>query len=111
MKKLIILLLVITASKGAIAAPGYVHVPDMSKVHYQMVGDGKVYFRNLNAFHSEATGCCYAFALDTTTAYGKSAWSLIMMKMASHAPLSVYVSDLNPPTSGKPATVGQLGNW
>ncbi|ABE55217.1 hypothetical protein Sden_1934 [Shewanella denitrificans OS217] len=95
----------------AYAGPGYIHVSDMSQVHYQLVGDGNVYFRNLNTFNNTATGCCYAFILDTTTPYGKSAWSVILMKMATKAPLSLYVSDYNPPTSGNPATIDHLGNW
>ncbi len=92
-------------------SPTYVHVSDMSKVHYQLYSNGFVYFRNLNDFNSNVTGCCYAFGLDTTTPYGKSAWSTILMKMASKSSLSLYVSDATPPTSGAPATVDHLGNW
>lgn len=93
------------------AEAGYVHVTDMSKVHYQLMGDGKVYLRNLHSFRTGVTGCCYAFVLDTTTPYGKSAWSVILMKMASKSPLSLYVTDFNPPTSGAPAKITNLGNW
>ncbi len=93
------------------AEAGYIHVTDMSQVHYQLVGDGKVYFRNLNVFNNTVTGCCYAFVLDTTTPYGKSAWSVILMKMASKLPLFLYVTDYNPPTHGNPAVVDHLGNW
>ncbi|MCC2521156.1 hypothetical protein [Vibrio coralliilyticus] len=93
------------------AAPVYVHVSDMSKIKYQLVGDGRVYFRNLNEFNSSVTGCCYAFYLDITTDYGKSAWSTMLMKMASQKNLYLYVSESNPPTSGAPAEVTHIGNW
>jgi len=110
MRNLIALIFFLGASLSH-AGAGYIHVSDMSKVDYQLVGDGKVYFRNLNEFNSAATGCCYAFALDTTTPYGKSAWSVILMKMASQKPLSLYVQNYTPPTSGNPAMIDHLGNW
>jgi len=83
----------------------YVHVSDMSLIHYQLTGDGKVYFRNLNSFNNAVTGCCYAFYLDTTTPYGKSAWSTILAKMATKQNLYLYVTESNPPTSGAPAQI------
>jgi hypothetical protein len=91
----------------------YIYIDDMSKVKYQLVGDGKVYFRNLNEFRSplEVTGCCYAFYLDTTTDFGRSAWSLMLAKMAMAKPLNVYVTNHNPPTSGNAARIDHLGNW
>ena len=93
------------------AAQTYVYVDDMSKLDYQLLGDGNVYFRNLNVFNSQVTGCCYAFYLDTKTEYGKSAWSVILMKMAAGGDLYLHVSESNPPTSGNPALVDHLGNW
>ena len=106
-----ILFLNIFFSNSAFCAPTYIHVSDMSLVQYQLTADGNVYFRNLNAFNSTVTGCCYAFVLDTTTPYGKSAWSIILMKMASKQDLYLFVSDSNPPTSGAPARIDQVGNW
>lgn len=93
------------------AAAVYVHVTDMSQLSYQMTADGVVYLRNLNAFNAEVTGCCYAFMLDTTTPFGKSAWATMLMKMASKGSLYIRVSESNPPTSGAPASVDQVGNW
>ena len=95
---------------------GYVYINDMSKVHYQLVSSGRVYFRNLNEFQrvggsEPVTGCCYAFYLDTTTEFGKSAWSTIMLKMASGGDLYMYLTETNPPTHGNPAEVNHLGNW
>jgi len=98
-------------AKFAHAGGAYVHITDMSQVQYMLTGDGKVYFRNLNQFSSQVTGCCYAFVLDTTTGYGKSAWSVILMKMASKSSLSMYVSETNPPASGNPAVIDHIGNW
>jgi len=95
----------------AAAAPAYVYVPDMSQLRYQMQADGVVYFRNLDAFNNTVTGCCYAFKLDTTTPYGRSAWSTILMKVAMGAGLYLRVTDANPPTSGNPASIEQIGNW
>lgn len=101
-----------TVAPGMVgAAPVYVHVTDMSQLSYQMTNDGLVYFRNLNAFNPQVTGCCYAFALDTTTPFGKSAWATMLMKMASKGSLYIRVSESNPPTSGAPASVDQVGNW
>lgn len=104
-------LFVLFSPLHAFGAPAYVYVNDMSKIDYQLVGNGWVYFRNLNSFDTQFTGCCYAFYLDTTTEYGKSAWSVILMKMASAAPLYLHVTESNPPTSGNPAYVDHLGNW
>ncbi|WP_196158981.1 hypothetical protein [Reinekea sp. G2M2-21] len=95
----------------AMAAPGYVHVTNVSKLHYQVFAGGTVFFRNLNEFDAAVTGCCYAFALDTTTAGGSVMWSTILMKMASGGDLYLYVSERNPPTSGNAATIQHLGNW
>lgn len=99
------------SSKFSYAAGTYVHINDMSQVQYQLSGDGKVYFRNLNQFNSQVTGCCYAFVLDTTTGFGKSAWSVILMKIASKGSLSMYVSEANPPTHDNPAIIDHLGSW
>ena len=96
---------------SAYSDPTYIYVNDMSLVHYQLVADGKVYFRNLNSFNSAVTSCCYAFVLDTTTPFGKSAWSTILTKMATKQDLYLYVTESNPPTSGAPAKIGHLGNW
>jgi hypothetical protein len=99
---------------SAYSAPGYVHISDMSLVKYQLVSNGKVFFRNLNEFSYEAgitvTGCCYSFYLDTTTDYGKSAWSTILMKMASKQRLSLYLTETNASNSA-PANVDHLGIW
>ncbi|NRF28945.1 hypothetical protein [Vibrio coralliilyticus] len=115
MRKLFSCLLTSTllCSATVFAAPVYVHVSDMSKIKYQVVSDkgGRVFFRNLNEFNSSVTGCCYAFYLDITTDYGKSAWSTMLMKMASQKNLYLYVSESNPPTSGAPAEVTHIGNW
>jgi hypothetical protein len=99
------------SSNVARAAGGYVNISDVSALQYQMASDGVVWLRNLNAFNSSVTGCCYAFYLDTTSPYGKSAWALVLMKMATGGGLWMYVSEMNPPTSGNPAAVQQLGNW
>ena len=98
-------------SNIAHAAGGYVYISDVSTLQYQMGADGIVYLRNLNQYNGAVTGCCYAFYLDTTSPYGKSAWALIMMKMATAGGLYVYVAETNPPTSGSPAQVQQVGNW
>lgn len=107
----IITIMVFLCSAVVHAAPGYIHVSDMSKVAYQLTADGKVYFRNLNVFNGEATGCCYAFFLDTTTPFGKSAWSVILMKMASKSSLFIHVTNLKPATHGDPGEVDQVGDW
>ena len=101
----------ISLSSYAHSAPTYVHINDMSLLQYQLTADGNVYFRNLNSFNSTVTGCCYAFVLNTTTPYGKSAWAIILLKMATKQPLSLYVTESNPPTSGTPAVVDHMGNW
>ena len=101
----------LSLSNVAHAAGGYVYITDVSTLQYQMGADGAVYFRNLNQYNGSVTGCCYAFALDTTTPYGKSAWALILLKMATAGGLYVYVSETNPPTSGNSALVQQVGNW
>ncbi|WP_141229373.1 hypothetical protein [Cellvibrio mixtus] len=111
MKKSMLFLFFLCSVKFAYADGTYVYVEDMSRLHYQLTSDGNVYFRNLNQFNNQVTGCCYAFVLDTTTPYGKSAWSVILMKVASKGSLSMYVSEANPPTSGNPATIDHLGNW
>ncbi len=98
-------------STSAYCDAGYVYVSDMSKVDYQVVSGGKVYFRNLNSFDDSVTGCCYAFYLDTTTDFGKIAWSTILTKMTTQSDLYLYVSEKNPPKSGNPAQVEHLGNW
>lgn len=95
----------------SVNAGTYVHVDDMSKIEYQLTADGKVYFRNLNSFNPAVTGCCYAFYLDTTTDFGKSAWSTILMKMASKQDLYMYVDREDPPTSGAPVQIDHIGNW
>ena len=87
-----------------------IYVDDMSKLKWQMTNDGNVYFRNLNTFNSEVSGCCYAFVLDTTTAYGKSAWTTILLKIASSSPLFLYATTSNP-TDSNPATIRSIGNW
>jgi methylthioribose-1-phosphate isomerase len=110
-KKIFAASLFVLPAKFAHAAGTYVHINDMSQVQYQLTSDGNVYFRNLNQFNNQVTGCCYAFVLNTTTNYGKSAWSVILMKMASKASLSMYVSETNPPTSGNPAVIDHIGNW
>mgnify|MGYP001544293241 CR=1 FL=1 len=116
MYKLMLTILLIATSSYGFCDGGYVHVDDMSKLDYQLVSSGQVYFRNLNEFKriggtEPVTGCCYAFYLDTTTEFGKSAWSTILMKMASGGDLYMYVTETNPPTSGSPAKIDHLGNW
>ena len=102
----------ILLSRPAFSEGTYVHVTDMSLVHYQLMGDGKVYFRNLNLFNSAVTGCCYAFVLDTNTSYGKTAWSTMLTKMAQKLDLYIYVSESNPPSNGgAPAVIELIGNW
>jgi hypothetical protein len=101
----------LTAAPFASAAGKYVYIDDVSKLKYQMGSDGSVWFRNLNEFDGSVTGCCYAFYLNTTTPYGRSAWALILSKMALATGLYVYVSETNPPTSGNPASIDQVGNW
>ena len=98
-------------SNAAFSAGMYIHVPDMSKIKYQLTSDGHVYFRNLNEFNNQVTGCCYAFYLDTSTTFGKSAWSTILMKMASKKDLYMYVQKNDPPTSGDPVPINHIGNW
>ena len=98
-------------SNVAHAAGGYIYVSDVSTLQYQLLADGIVYFRNLNQYNSAVTGCCYAFSLDTTSPYGKSAWGLIMMKMATAGGLYFHVAETNPPANGNPAQVQQVGNW
>jgi hypothetical protein len=62
----------------------WVEIEDASKILWQMSANGTLYFRNLNEFDPKQTGCCYAYALDTTTEGGKSVWSTILAKMAAH---------------------------
>jgi hypothetical protein len=62
----------------------WVEVEDASKLLWQMSANGTVWFRNLNEFDAKQAGCCYSYALDTTTAGGKSIWSTILAKMAAH---------------------------
>lgn len=64
----------ILLSPFAHATSTYIRIPDASQLKYLMESSGIVYFRNLNDFDNTVTGCCYAFSLDKTTAYGKSAW-------------------------------------
>lgn len=61
----------------------WVEVDDASKLLWQMTSGGTIYFRNLNEFDNTQTGCCYAYALNTTTPGGKSLWSTILAKMAA----------------------------
>ena len=104
-------LAVVLSSNSAIGAGAYITINDMSELKYQMLSDGRVYFRNLNAFDSSATGCCYAFYLDTTTGYGKSAWSTILMKIASKGRLILHVDEVSPPSQGNPVQIDQVGEW
>lgn len=108
---IVLLVATMLTTQSAKADPAYVYVPNMSQLQYQMTSDGVVYFRNLNSFNASVTGCCYAFKLDTTTPFGKSAWSTILMKMAMGASLYLRVTEANPPTSGNPASIEQVGNW
>ena len=90
----------------------YVHVKDMSLISYQQVkDDDRIYFRNLNQFNPDVSGCCYAFYLDVSTDFGKAAWSTMLMKMASRQDLYLYVTESRPSTSGAPAEIVQVGNW
>jgi hypothetical protein len=98
-------------SSTAHATSTYIRVTDVSQLKYLMESSGIVYFRNLNTFDNTVTGCCYAFFLDTTTAYGKSSWALIMEKMATGGGLWFYVSNTTPPTSGSPVLVEQVGDF
>lgn len=89
----------------------WIYIDDMSKLEYQLTNDGRLYFRNLNEFNPDVTGCCYAFYLDTATNYGKSAWALILMKMASGGGLTLRVYNDSPPPSGAPERVDYMGEW
>lgn len=99
------------SSSSVMAAPGFISMSDVSKLKYQLAPDGKIYFRNLNEFNPEATGCCYAYYLDVNDEFGKAAWSTVLMKMATKTGLSIRVSELKPPASGSPAKVDYMGNW
>jgi|SRR6516162_4554653 hypothetical protein len=79
-----------TSSAHAIA---YIRVSDMSQVQYQTSPDGKVYFRNLNAFNSSALGCCYNYYIDTTTVEGKNVWAMFLSYIATQRGLWLGVPD------------------
>jgi hypothetical protein len=112
MKKFVALLgFLVVTSMSAFVASGYVHIANVSELQYQIYDGGTVYFRNLNKFDSGVTGCCYAFALDTSTEGGKSMWSTILLKMATGGDIYFYLTERNPPTSGSPAYVHHIGNW
>ncbi|TQV87276.1 hypothetical protein [Aliikangiella coralliicola] len=87
MKKLVLAILMILSFK--VQAIEWVYVSDMSKLKWQLVSSGEVYFRNLNEFNSAQGGCCYSYKLDTTTPAGKAMWSTILAKMAARAPLNL----------------------
>ncbi len=98
-------------SNTAYSEGTYVYVTDMSRIKYQIVSDGRVYFRNLNEFNGSVTGCCYAFYLDLTSIFGKTTWSTILFKMATKGDMYLWVNESNPPTHGNPAAISHTGNW
>ena len=93
MKKIIVLLLLfITLPSNA---EDWITVNDMSQIKWQIVPNGKVYFRNLNEFNSRALACCYNYYIDTTTPAGKSLWSVILTKMATSKKLILGTPNLS----------------
>lgn len=71
-----------------------------------MAPDGRVFFRNLNDFNGDALSCCYNYYIDTTTAFGKSAWSVILAKMATSGRLVLGVKSIK-----EAGPVTYLGEW
>lgn len=105
MKSLIVVLIILIAPISSYAEE-FVTINDMSQVDWQMTPEGKVYFRNFNEFNSQALPCCYNYYIDTTTATGKSVWSVVLTKMATSSKLILGV-----PTLSQPGAVTYLGIW
>jgi hypothetical protein len=113
-RSLIVTLLTISTilfSNAAHSEGAYVYVDDMSKLSYQMLKPGIVYFRNLNSFNKDVTGCCYAFYLDINSNYGNGAWAVIQAQMLIKGPLYLHVTKKDPPAFGDPAIVDHFGMW
>lgn len=87
-------------------AEAWIVINDMSQLKWQMAPNGVVYLRNLNQFNPHALPCCYNYSIDTTTAAGKSMWSVILIHMASSKKLILGVATLN-----KSGPITYLGEW
>ncbi|HEY0924150.1 hypothetical protein [Rheinheimera pacifica] len=87
-------------------AEDWINVSDMSQLRWQMAPNGTVYFRNLDQFNPEALACCYNYYIDTTTEAGKSAWSVILAKMATSGRLILGVANVK-----QAGPITYLGNW
>ena len=87
-------------------ALGWVWIPDVSLVTYQLSPDGRVYFRNLNQFNSAALGCCYNYWIDTTAQHGKNQFALFLSKQAQGKGLNFSIPD-----NGAPGTIDYIGEY
>ena len=64
-------------------ATEWVTVENASQLRWQINQAGVVYFRNIDQFDTNQTGCCYAYKLDTTTEAGKSLWATLLSRIAA----------------------------
>lgn len=77
---------------------------DASRVQFSIYG-GKLYFRNLNQFNPDWSGCCYNYYIDLTTDDGKSMYAYFMMQFANRARVVFWRG------STAPGPIEQMGNW
>ena len=88
-------------------ATEWIYVNDASKLLWQMNSAGTVWFRNLDKFNENQSGCCYAYKMDTTTAGGKSLWSTILAKMASKESITLGFPQIG--TNASPQSLSAIG--
>jgi hypothetical protein len=105
MKKIVSTILALFICTAA-SAEDWITVNDMSQVNWQITPSGRVYFRNLNEFRSDALACCYNYYLDTTTDTGKALWSVVLTKMTTSSKLI-----LGTPNISEAGPITYAGIW
>jgi hypothetical protein len=100
------LAIIVLVAPALTHAYGWVYIADVSKVQYQLSPDGRLYFRNLNAFNSAVLGCCYNYWIDTNGVHGKNIYALFLSKQATGKGLILGVPD-----AGATGPIDYAGEW
>jgi hypothetical protein len=100
------LLTVLLPLWGVTRAATFVGVSDAGQLYYQTDPTGKVYFRNVNTFSTQALGCCYNYYIDTTTAEGKALFAIFLLDVGRAAPIIFLIPD-----NMAPGAVSFGGYW
>lgn len=103
---LVLAVVALAASARPASAVVWIAVSNASQLAYMTDPSGRVYLRNLNAWDSNAQGCCYNYWIDTTTTEGRLIFTIMLADIAEGSSMRFGVPD-----GYASGAVAASGNW